>query len=78
VIDVENAPLDFINNSMLKINKDKTYFVHCASGYRSMIFNSTLRARGYDNLIDVKGGFKGIKESGEFALTEYICPTTLL
>jgi hypothetical protein len=43
-----------------------------------MIFNSTLRARGYDNLIDVKGGFKEIKESGKFTLTEYICPTTLL
>jgi glyoxylase-like metal-dependent hydrolase (beta-lactamase superfamily II)/rhodanese-related sulfurtransferase len=78
VVEAENAPLDFINDSMLKINKDKTYFVHCAGGYRSMIFNSTLRARGYDNLIDVKGGFKEIKESGKFALTEYICPTTLL
>jgi glyoxylase-like metal-dependent hydrolase (beta-lactamase superfamily II) len=78
VVEAENAPLDFINDSMLKINKNKTYFVHCAGGYRSMIFNSTLRARGYDNLIDVKGGFKEIKESGKFALTEYICPTTLL
>jgi hydroxyacylglutathione hydrolase len=78
VVEAENAPLDFINDSMLKINKDKTYFVHCAGGYRSMIFNSTLRARGYDNLIDIKGGFKEIKESGKFALTEYICPTTLL
>ena len=78
VVDVENAPLDFINDSMLKINKDKTYFVHCAGGYRSMIFNSTLRARGYDNLIDVNGGFKAIKESEKFDLTEYVCPTTLL
>jgi glyoxylase-like metal-dependent hydrolase (beta-lactamase superfamily II)/rhodanese-related sulfurtransferase len=78
IVEAENAPLDFINDSMLKINKNKTYFVHCAGGYRSMIFNSTLRARGYDNLIDVKGGFKEIKESGKFTLTEYICPTTLL
>jgi rhodanese-related sulfurtransferase len=77
-MNVENAPLDFINESMLKINKDKTYFVHCASGYRSMIFISTLRARGYNNLIDVKGGFKGIKESEKFQLTEYVCPSTLL
>lgn len=78
IVDVENAPLDFINESMLKINKDKTYFVHCASGYRSMIFISTLRARGYENLIDVQGGFKAIKESEKFKLSEYICPTTLL
>ena len=78
ILEVENAPLDFINDSMLKINHDKTYFVHCASGYRSMIFISTLKARGYQNLIDVQGGFKAIKESEKFKLSEYVCPTTLL
>lgn len=78
LLDAENLPLDFINDSMLKIDKSKTYHVHCAGGYRSMIFISTLRARGFDNLIDVKGGFKAIKETGLFALTDYRCPTTLL
>jgi len=78
IVDAENAPLDFINDSMLKINKDKTYFVHCAGGYRSMIFNSTLRARGYENLIDVNGGFKAIKESEKFKISDYVCPSTLL
>ena len=74
----ENTPLDFINDSMSKIDKNKTYYVHCAGGYRSMIFTSILRARGYENLIDVKGGFKAIKESGKFSLTDYVCPSTLL
>jgi rhodanese-related sulfurtransferase len=74
----ENAPLDFINESAKKINSEKKYFVHCAGGYRSMIFISTLRARGYHNLVDVNGGFKAIKENGGFTLTDYICPTTLL
>ncbi|WP_192346678.1 rhodanese-like domain-containing protein [Algoriphagus sp. Y33] len=78
VLNAENAPLDYINESMLKIDKDKTYYVHCAGGYRSMVFNSILRARGYDNLIDVKGGFKDLKESGEFEISEFVCPTTLL
>ncbi len=78
IIDAENAPLDFINESMLQVDKNKTYFVHCAGGYRSMVFNSILRARGYDKLIDVKGGFKSIKDSGKFELTDYVCPTTLL
>ena len=78
IVEAENAPLDFINDSMLKINKDKTYFVHCAGGYRSMIFNSTLRARGYENLIDVNGGFKAIKESEKFKISDYVCPSTLL
>lgn len=73
-----NAPLDFINDSMTAIDKDKTYYVHCAAGYRSMIFVSTLRARGYDNLIDVKGGFKAIKDSNKFSISDYVCPSTLL
>ena len=78
VLDAENAPLDFINDSLSLINKNKTYYVHCAGGYRSMIFNSILRARGFDHLIDVKGGFKAIKESGKFRVSDYVCPTTLL
>jgi len=76
--DAVNAPLDYINDSMLLIDKNKKYYVHCAGGYRSMIFISILKARGYDNLIDVSGGFKSIKESGLFNVTDYVCPTTML
>lgn len=78
MIDAENLPLDFINDSMSKIDRSKTYHVHCAGGYRSMIFISTLRARGFTNLIDINGGFKAIKDSGLFKLTNYVCPSTLL
>ncbi|PZX55982.1 glyoxylase-like metal-dependent hydrolase (beta-lactamase superfamily II) [Algoriphagus ratkowskyi] len=78
VQDAENAPLDYINESMAKIDKDKTYYVHCAGGYRSMVFNSILRARGYDNLIDINGGFKDLKESEKFKVSDFVCPTTLL
>lgn len=78
IVDVENAPLDFINESMLQMPKDKPAYVHCAGGYRSMIFASILRARGYDNLIDVAGGFKAIKDSGKFQVSDYVCPSTLL
>lgn len=78
ILEVENAPLDTINTSILQMPKDKTAYIHCAGGYRSMIFASILRARGYDNLVDVVGGFKAIKESGRFEVTEYVCPTTLL
>ena len=78
VLDAENAPLDYINESMMKVDKNKTYYVHCAGGYRSMIFVSTLKARGYENLIDVAGGFKAIKDSGKLAVSAYVCPSTLL
>ncbi len=76
--DAVNAPLDYINDSMTKVDKNKTYYVHCAGGYRSMIFASILRARGYENLIDVQGGFKAIKDSGKIKVTDYVCPTTML
>jgi rhodanese-related sulfurtransferase len=78
VVDAENEPLDFVNDSMARLDRNKTYYVHCAGGYRSMIFVSILKARGFDNLVDVKGGFKAIKESGKFPVTDYVCPTTLL
>ena len=78
VLDAMNAPLDFINDSMTKIDKDKKYYVHCASGYRSMVFISILKARGYNNLIDVTGGFNALKASNLFKLTDYVCPSTLL
>jgi len=73
----ENLPLDYINDAMPKIDKSKTYYVHCAGGYRSMIFNSTLRARGFDNLIDVDGGFKAIQEVDAIKKTAFVCPSTL-
>lgn len=78
LIGSENIALDYINEHIAEVNKDKTYYVHCAGGYRSMIFNSILRARGYDNLIDVQGGFTAIKESGKFKVSDYVCPTTML
>jgi glyoxylase-like metal-dependent hydrolase (beta-lactamase superfamily II)/rhodanese-related sulfurtransferase len=77
VVDAINAPLDYINDSMLKVDRNSNYYVHCAGGYRSMIFISILKARGYDHLIDVKGGFKAIKDSGQLKVTDYVCPTTL-
>lgn len=72
-----NAPLDNINDYVASLDKDQTYYVHCAGGYRSMIFNSILKARGFDNLVDIRGGFKAIREAGSIPVTNYICPSTL-
>ncbi len=78
IIGAENIALDYINDNIAEIDANKTYYVHCAGGYRSMIFASILKARGYDQLIDVKGGFTAIKESGKFDVSDYVCPTTML
>jgi rhodanese-related sulfurtransferase len=73
----QNLPLDSINEEMAALNPDKTYYIHCAGGYRSMIFASILKARGFDKLIDVQGGFKAIKDSGKFDLGISVSPSTL-
>lgn len=78
VLRVENFPLDFLNDSMSQIQPNKTYYVHCAGGYRSMIAISILKSRGFHNLVDVAGGFTAIKLNEKLPITEYVCPTTLL
>ena len=78
IITAINAPLDYINDSMLLADKGKTWYVHCAGGYRSMVFCSILKARGYDNLVNVEGGFAALKASGNFKLTTYAEQKTML
>ena len=73
IANVDNLPLDYINDNMASVPKDRPVYVHCAGGYRSMIYASILKARGYNNLIDVKGGYKTIKDSGKFELTDFVC-----
>ncbi|MBN8824194.1 MULTISPECIES: MBL fold metallo-hydrolase [unclassified Spirosoma] len=78
IVGAENLPLDYLNDNMARIDRRKTYYVHCAGGYRSMVAISILKARGFTNLVDVAGGFGAIKKTGKLPLTDYVCPTTLL
>ncbi len=76
---LENAQhfaLDDINQNMNEIDKEKTYHIHCAGGYRSVIAASILKARGFNNLVDIDGGFGAIKNT-DLAITEFVCPSTL-
>lgn len=73
----EHFALDDINDNMHLLDKEATYHIHCAGGYRSMIMASILRARGFENLIDVQGGFAAIQKSGKFKTTDYVCPSKL-
>lgn len=73
-----NLPLDYVHDNIAEIDKDKTWYVHCAGGYRSMIFISILKGKGYNNLVNVEGGFNALKKNGEFDLTEYSEQETML
>ena len=76
VIEAKNTPLDFLNSHLSEFPDEGVFYVHCAGGYRSMIAASILKSRGIHNLIDVSGGFKGIKEA-EILVSDYVCPTTI-
>ncbi len=52
--------LDNLNNEMSAFNQDTKHYLHCAGGYRSMIAASILKARGFENLVNVEGGFGAI------------------
>lgn len=76
ILGAQNTPLDFLNDHLTQFPEKEPFYIHCAGGYRSVIAASILKKRGIHNLVDIKGGFKAIKEIG-IKLTDYICPTTI-
>ena len=77
VVGAINIPLNEMNNHLAEIPKDKPFILHCAGGYRSMIAAAMLKQRGWENFVDVRGGFADIAKTN-VAKTDYVCPTTLL
>jgi len=74
---VENAisiPLDFINNHMSEFPKEQPFIIHCAGGYRSIIAGSILKSRGFNNFVDVIGGYGAITKT-TVPKTDFVCPT---
>jgi glyoxylase-like metal-dependent hydrolase (beta-lactamase superfamily II)/rhodanese-related sulfurtransferase len=72
-----NFPLDFINQNIQMINQDKTYYLHCAGGYRSVITASILKARGFQHVINVLGGFK-VLSATSLAKSDFAAQKTML
>jgi len=71
-----NYPLDFMNDSMNKLDKNLEYHVHCAGGYRSVIAISLLMRNGYTKLVDLAGGFDALKKTN-IPTSDFLCPSTL-
>jgi len=64
VTGAKNLPLDYISDLMAEFPKSEPMYLHCAGGYRSMIASSILKARGFDNVINVEGGYGAMKAAG--------------
>ncbi len=77
VIGALNIPLAKINNHLAEFPKEKPFILHCAGGYRSMVAASILKQRGWNNFVDVLGGFGEISKTS-VPQTNYIAPLTLL
>ena len=77
VVGAENVPLNRINEHLAEFPKNKPFILLCGGGYRSMIAASILKQRGWDNFVDVRGGFGEVAKTA-VPKTDYVCPTTLL
>lgn len=77
LLGAQNFPLDFINENMAELNREKTYYIHCAGGYRSVIMCSILKSRGFGNLVNIQGGYKALSQT-DLKKTKYVEPTTML
>lgn len=64
-----NFPLDFINKNLGQLNRNDQYYIHCAGGYRSVIAASILKARGFEHIVNIMGGFKALQETALLPMT---------
>ena len=72
-----NFPLDFINQHMAELDRNKTYYLHCAGGYRSVIAASILKSRGFHQLVNIRGGYKALSQTA-LPRTDFVAQLTEL
>lgn len=73
-----NKPLDFIEKNAETLLTNEFYFIHCAGGYRSMIYASILRKKGFEHITNIAGGFKALQALEKLPVTEFECQNTML
>ncbi len=76
VAEAMNIPLAALSDNMAEFSKTQPNYIHCAGGYRSMIACSILKARGFDNVIDIAGGFDAISKTN-IPKTDFVCPSKM-
>jgi rhodanese-related sulfurtransferase len=71
-----NFPLDSIQSNFQNIDKNKTFYLHCAGGYRSVIMASVLKSKGLHHFINIQKGMNGIMAT-QVPITNFVCPSTI-
>lgn len=74
---VIHVPLIEVNKLALsgkldeKFSKDKTFYVHCKSGARSMMACSILKNSGYSSVVTIDGGYDAlVKDNNKLKFTK--------
>jgi hydroxyacylglutathione hydrolase len=75
LLNAQNVSLANMSKNMHAFSKTHPNYIHCAGGYRSMIAASILKSRGFDNIIDVAGGYAEIEKT-DIPKTNFECQTT--
>ncbi len=78
VEEAENKPLHRINEWSNSLDANKTFYLHCAGGFRSMIAASILQSRGVRNFKEVEGGFGAIAKNTSIPKTDYVCQSKVM
>lgn len=61
--EAQHLCLSKLPSSYSEVEKEETVYIHCAGGYRSMIASSLLQREGFRNIVNIRKGFKEIKET---------------
>ncbi len=63
---IEGVPhfsLDEIHTNVKTLDPKETYHIHCAGGYRSLIYGSIAKSYGIERVVNVLGGYGAIKQA---------------
>jgi rhodanese-related sulfurtransferase len=71
---IVNLPLRTVHEHHKALDPNKTYHIHCAGGYRSLIYISILKKYGITHTVNIEGGFGAIKKTN-IKTTQSTCPT---
>ena len=63
LINAINLPLNNIPININNFSKKDEFYIHCKTGYRSVIASSYLKLKGFEKIVNIKSGFEGIKKT---------------
>jgi hydroxyacylglutathione hydrolase len=59
-----HIPLATLANRLDELPRDTPVVMQCQSGGRSSIASALLQAHGFENVVNLRGGFRGWREAG--------------